>query len=77
MTKIPHDRRNAGRNRLVLDLDALTQADAAALDGWVDSLREPLPPDEPLATPVRNRVPFFGRRLVGQGARFRAGWRRP
>ena len=36
MTKIPYDRPNGGRNRLALDLDDLTQADAAALDGWRD-----------------------------------------
>jgi hypothetical protein len=79
MTKIPSDRRQGAPNRLVLDLDDLTQADAAALDGWRDSLREPLPPDEPPAPPVRarNRLPamVFGRRPAGQGARFRVGRR--
>ena len=81
MTKIPYDRPNGGRNRLALDLDDLTQADAAALDGWRDSLSEPLPPDEAPATPVRARprlpVPVFGRRPAGQGARFRARRRQP
>jgi hypothetical protein len=81
MTKIPHDRRQGGRNRLVLDLDDLTPADAASLDGWIDSLQEPLPPDEPPATPVRARrrvpAPVFARRPAGQGARLQAGRRQP
>ena len=67
MTKIPYDRPNGGRNRLVLDLDDLTPAEAAELDVWVDSLREPLPPDETPAHPagIRRRVSAwaFGRQI--------------
>jgi len=81
MTKIPYDRPNGGRNRLVLDLDDLTPAEAAELDVWVDSLREPLPPDETPAHPagIRRRVSAwaFGRRPAGQGTRFRVGRRQP
>jgi len=81
MAKIPYDRPNGGWNRLALDLDDLTTADAAALDGWIDSLRAPLPLDEAPAIPVRARrrlpAPVFGRRPAGQGARSRAGLRQP